>query len=135
MAAAASYAPDPIQDFGQISTINPAQSSAVNSAQGAPVQDYQAQAAMVDPNQAYSQEATMYAQQAAALAPQFQQQQSNLADANAARGITNSGAGAQLQANLYGQQAGVLSGADAQFTSQGAGYQQADILANQANQQ
>jgi hypothetical protein len=135
-AAAPNYAPDPVQDFGNVSTINPAQSAgaqgtATNAGYAPQVQALNAQGSYIDPNTAYAQEQTMYNQQAAALAPQFQQQQSQLADANAARGITNSGAGGQLQANLYGQQAGVLSGADAQFTSQGAGFNQQDLLANQ----
>jgi hypothetical protein len=126
----ASYTPQPIQSFGQVPQVSAAQATS-----GAAVTPYQAQAALVDPTQNQSYMQAAYAQNEAALAPQFAQQSSQLADANAARGITNSGAGAQLQANLYGQQAGALASADEPITSQGYSYEQGDIAANQANQQ
>jgi hypothetical protein len=76
-----------------------------------------------------------YQQNAQALAPQFAQQQQQLQDSNAARGISSSGAAGYLQGNLLGGQASALAQADAPITSQGYGYSQQDLTNNAANQQ
>ena len=122
--AVASNAPLPIQSFGPLASVTPTYGTAATT-----------NAATVDPAQSqyYMQQA--YSQNAAALAPQFQQQQMNLQDSSAARGISNSGAASELQGNLLGQQSSALAAADSPITQQGYGYSQSDIAANQANQQ
>jgi hypothetical protein len=70
-----------------------------------------------------------------ALAPTFAQQDEDLQTSLAARGISSSGAAAQLQTQLQGQQAAAVASADEPLISAEAGYSQADIAANQANEQ
>jgi hypothetical protein len=122
--AVASDAPLPIQDFGNLPSVSPTYSS------------YAAQVGpnLIDPNQSGQYAQTAYSENAAALAPTFQQQQQNLQDSDAARGISSSGAAAQLQGNLLGQQSATLAGADEPITAQGYGYSQADLVGNQAAQ-
>ena len=67
-----------------------------------------------------------------AMGPQFKQQNLQLAQQNAARGITNSGAASYLQGNLLGQQAGALATADEPLIGQAMGNTQSDIMANAA---
>lgn len=69
----------------------------------------------------YGPSATKYftAEQNAALRPQFQQQEQQLAGTEAAQGITHSGAGINAFGNLGAQQAGALASADAPLFSQG----------------
>jgi hypothetical protein len=85
----------------------------------------------VDPTQS-----TAYMQQyeqlvAQGLAPQFAQQQQQLQDSTAARGISNSGAGAYLQGNLTGEQAAAYAQGISPIVQQGYGYTQQDLMANQ----
>ena len=74
-----------------------------------------------DVYQQYGPSATKYftAEQNAALRPQFQQQEQQLAGTEAAQGITHSGAGIDAFGNLGAQQAGALASADAPLFSQG----------------
>ena len=74
-----------------------------------------------DVYQQYGPSATKYftAEQNAALRPQFQQQEGQLAGTEAAQGITHSGAGINAFGNLGAQQAGALASADAPLFSQG----------------
>lgn len=65
------------------------------------------------------------------LQPTFQQEDQQLQDSNAARGISNSGAASYLQSDLLGEQAGVVAGAQAPIVSQGYGYTQQDLQGNQ----
>ena len=91
-------------------------------------------ASLVDPNQnnAYLQQYENALQ--TALNPTFQQQDQQLADSNAARGITSSGAGAYLQGNLQGQQAGAVASGTLPLIQQGYGYTQQDLQGNQQAQ-
>jgi hypothetical protein len=134
-AATASMAPLPVQDFGALPSITPTYAAGASAAGGTPVNAAQSTAATVDPNQSKAYMDAAYAQEAQALAPQFQQQQMNLQDSSAARGISSSGAAGELQGNLLGQQASALAAADAPITQQGYQYSQNDIAQNQANQQ
>lgn len=92
-------------------------------------------AALVDPQQSqqYLQEYERLT--AGALAPQFQQQQSQLQDSLSARGISHSGAAGELEGNLRGQQSAAYAAAISPMVQQGYGYSQADIAANQGNRQ
>jgi hypothetical protein len=125
----ASLAPLPVQDFGALPSVDPSYATAYDANPAS------AGAATVDPSQNPAYMQAEYAQTAAALQPQFAQQQSDLQDSSAARGISNSGAAGQLQGNLLGQQASALSAAEEPITAQGYSYEQADITQNQANQQ
>jgi hypothetical protein len=107
----ASTAPAPLQAFGGLPTVSPT---------------------YADPNQNQAYMQQYEGLEGAALAPQFQQQDQAEADQLASRGLTMSGAGAQLTNDLFGQQASALAGADAPIVSQGYGYTQQDIQGNQA---
>ena len=114
----AATAPAPYQAFGATPSVTPTYG----------------QATTVDPNQAqqyYNQYAALYQQ---SLAPGFAQQQQQLQDSDAARGISNSGAAGYLQGNLLGQQAGQVASGLAGFTGQEYANTQADIQGNQAAQ-
>lgn len=76
---------------------------------------------------------TNYLQQA--LNPEFKLQQQQQEQSDAARGLRSSGAGAYNQSNLQGQQAAAFASQAAPMVSQGFGYAQSDIAANQANAQ
>src|SRR5271165_852105 len=87
--------------------------------------------AYVDPqqSQAYMQQ---YEQMVAqGLAPQFQQQQQQLQDSSAARGISNSGAAGYLQSDLMGNQAAAYAQGISPIIQQGYGYSQQDLMGNQ----
>lgn len=111
----AGLAPKPIQDFGGTPQVAPT---------------------YADPNQnpAYINAYEQLTQQS--LEPYFQQQQMQLQESDAARGIQNTGAAGYLQGNLLGQQGATLAGAYAPIVQQGYGYTQQDIQGNQqaANQ-
>jgi len=124
-AATASDAPLPIQSFGALPGVTPTYAQYASQFGGA----------TVDPAQSQQYMQTAYAQNAAALQPGFAQQQQQLQDSNAARGISSSGAAGYLQGNLLGQQSSALAAADEPITSQGYSYSQADLLANQQAQQ
>jgi hypothetical protein len=128
-----SMAPLPIQDFGALPSVNPmyATASPYTAAQSGAA-GYNA--ATIDPNQSQSYMNAAYAQNAQALAPQFAQQQQQLQDSSAARGISSSGAAGYLQGNLLGGQASALAQADSPLTQQGYGYNQQDLTSNQAAQ-
>lgn len=112
-------APAPIQDFGGIAQVAPTY----------------AQAATVNPNQT-QQYLNQYEQLTnQSLQPTFQQQQMQLQESDAARGIQNTGAAGYLQGNLLGQQGATLAAQYAPLVQQSYGYQQGDISQNQANQQ
>lgn len=115
----ASLAPAPIQDFGNIAQVAPTY----------------AQAATVDPNQTQSYLNQYENVTNQSLQPYFQQQQMQLQEADAARGIQNTGAAGYLQGNLLGQQGATLAGQFAPLVQRSYGYQQDDIAANQANAQ
>ena len=78
----------------------------------------------------YGPSATKYftAEQNAALRPQFQQQERQLAGTEAAQGITHSGAGINAFGNLGAQQAGALASADAPLFSQGLARRYGNLL-------
>jgi hypothetical protein len=101
--------------FGTLGFVNPAY---VNPAQ----------------NPAYMQQYEQLVAQG--LAPQFAQQQQQLQDSSAARGISSSGAAGYLQSDLLGQQAAAYAQGISPIVQQGYGYNQQDIMANQgaANQ-
>lgn len=92
--------------------------------------------AYANPNQtnAYMQQYEQLVAQG--LAPQFAEQQQQLQDSSAARGISSSGAAGYLQSDLLGQQAAAYAQGISPIVQQGYGYTQQDILANQgaANQ-
>lgn len=69
----------------------------------------------------YGPSATQYftAEQNAALRPQFQQQEAQLAGTEAGQGITHSGAGINAFGSLGTGQAGALASADSPLFSQG----------------
>ena len=143
----ASLAPASISAFGATPSVAPSYMSAVttnpyeafvgyNPAQESYGTAYMGPgAATVNPNQ--SQQYLNQAENAlyTSLAPGFEQQTQNLQDQLAQRGISNSGAAGQLMGNLQGQQAAALASGIEPMVSQGYGYSQADIAANQANQQ
>lgn len=114
-----STAPAPIQDFGSLPTVAPTYATA----------------ATVDPNAQYGYLQQEEAANAASLAPGNAVQDSNLQDSLAARGISSSGAGQQLYSQLQGQQQATLAGMNAPAIAQQSGYTQADIAANQTNEQ
>jgi hypothetical protein len=118
-AQVAALAPPSVTQFGALPSVDPTY----------------ANAATVDPNQnkQYIQQYEQLMQQS--LQPTFAQQDQQLQDSNAARGISSSGAAGYLQGNLLGQQGATLAGADAPIVQQGYGYTQQDIAQNQANQQ
>ena len=128
--ATASMAPLPVQSFGALPSISPSYSTG-----GLAVGPNAASAAMTDPNQSDSYMKQAYGENAAALAPTFAKQASDLQDSSAARGISSSGAAGQLQTQLQSQQASALAAADEPITSQGFGYHQADLSQNTANKQ
>jgi len=97
-------APLPYQSFGNVAQISPTYIDPANA-------------------QAYYQQYSQMQQQG--LTPYFQQQQEQLAESNAARGIQDSGAASYLQGNLLGQQSATLASADAPLVSQAFGYNQA----------
>jgi hypothetical protein len=102
-------APAPIQDFGNTPYVDPAY---INPQQ----------------NEAYMQQyEQLYAEM---LGPQFAQQDQQLQDSDAARGISSSGAAGYLQGNLMGNQAGALAGGLTPIVQQGYGYEQQDTMAN-----
>ena len=123
----AADAPLPLQSFGATPSVTPSYASSAPNAYG---QSYNA--ATVDPqaNQQYLN--AQLGENAAALQPTFQAQQQQNQDQLAARGISSSGAAADLTNQLYGQQAGTLAGIDSSAIGQQAGYVQQDIQGNQA---
>jgi hypothetical protein len=114
-AQVANTAPAPVQDFGAIPQVAPTYANATT----------------VNPQQSQQYLNQAEGLEAQALAPTFQQQQMQLQDSDAARGISNSGAAGYLQGNLQGQQASALASADAPMVAQGYSYSQSDIAANQ----
>jgi hypothetical protein len=112
-------APAPVQAFGALPSVTPTY----------------ANAATVDPAQSGQYMDEYAGLLGTALGPEFAQQQSQLQDSDAARGISNSGAASYLQGNLEGQQAAAYAGALEPIVSQGYSYSQADTAANQANTQ
>jgi hypothetical protein len=118
------------------STINATAPANIQSFGGtAQVAPTYANAATIDPANAQSYlnqyEGALYS----SLQPGFEQQDQQLAQSNAARGITNSGSAGQLEGNLYGQQAAALASGMTPLVSQGFGYAQQDVTGNAANQQ
>lgn len=88
--------------------------------------------AYVDPKQtqAYMDQYEKLFRQA--VAPQFQEQQSQEQDQLAARGISSSGAGQYLMNDLLGQQASATAQGLMPIVQQGYGYTQQDLMGNQA---
>lgn len=89
----------------------------------------------VNPSYVNPQQSQQYMQQyeqmvAQGLAPEFAQQQQQLQDSSAARGISSSGAAGQLQSDLLGQQAAAYAQGIQPIISQGYGYSQQDLMAN-----
>lgn len=125
----AGMAPANIQQFGGTPTVNPTYAHSANQ------QYLTGNAAQINPNSAQSYLNQYGNVLGMGLAPEFQQQQAALAQSNAARGITNSGAAGQLESNLLGQQAGAYANAYAPMVGQAFGYQQSDLTGNAANQQ
>jgi hypothetical protein len=119
---------------GQAASYNPAMATAQNS-QAAQAQAAQAQAALVNPTQNDSYLKQYESLLNTTMQPQFQAQNQSLQDSLAARGISSSGSAAYLQNQLSGQQASALAAATSPLVQQGYGYTQADIAANQSNQQ
>ena len=115
----AADAPLPLQSFGATPTVTPTY----------------ANAALVNPNNTPQYLAQEEQANYASDQPLFQQQQQQNQDQLAARGISSSGAAADLTNQLYGQQAAVLAGQNAPAIQQQSGYQQQDITNNQANRQ
>lgn len=89
-----------------------------------------AQAASINPNSAQSYLNQYGSMLQKGMAPEFQQQRAALAQADAARGLSHSGSGAELETNLMGQQAGAYANAYAPMVSQAFGYQQQDLTGN-----
>lgn len=115
----AATAPASVQSFGQLGYVAPTY----------------ANAATVDPNSS-AQYLAQYEQATQnALNPTFQQQQLQLQEANAARGISNTGAAGYLQGNLQGQQGATLSAAYSPLINAAMGYNQQDVAQNAAQQQ
>lgn len=115
----AAMAPQPLQSFGATPTVTPTY----------------ANAATVNPNNTPQYLGQEEAANAASLQPTFQAQDQTEQDQLAARGISSSGAAADLTNQLYGQQAATLAGLNAPAIQQQSGYQQQDITNNQANNQ
>lgn len=115
-------APAPIQAFGPLAHVNPtyAQATGMN-------------AVNVDP--ASSQQYLNEYEQAlnSSMQPQFTQQQQQLEEDLASRGITNSGAAGQLVGNLQGQQSAAIASAEQPMISQAFGYDQQDLTQNAQN--
>jgi hypothetical protein len=120
-AQVASMAPLPLQSFGATPSVTPtyAQAAGYN-------------ATTVDPNAVPGflgqEEWANYA----SLQPTFAQQDQTEQDQLAARGISSSGAAADLTNQLYGQQAATLASMNAPAIAQQSGYQQADLTGNAA---
>lgn len=112
-------APAPLQSFGPLASVTPTYASA----------------ATVDPNQQYGYLQAQEQANAASLQPTFAQQDQTNEDQLKARGISSSGAAADLTNQLYGEQAATLAGMNAPAIGQQAGYTQGDITQNQANEQ
>lgn len=118
-AQAGADAPLPLQSFGATPTVTPSYASA----------------ATVNPQISQAQINQGEALNAQALAPTFQNQDQTNQDQLAARGISSSGAAADLTNQLYQGQSATLAQADVPLVSQGMSYGQADIAANQTNEQ
>lgn len=112
-------APAPVNAFGPTAQVNPTY--------GAPT--------TVNPIQAQRYLQQYLRQLNTAVKPEFFQQDQALNDSLAARGITNSGSAAQLQNNLFGQQAAAYAAQAEPMISQGFGYAQQDTMQNAANAQ
>jgi hypothetical protein len=125
-------APAEIQEFGATPTVS---ATYANAAQVDPNSINAEKSATVDPNQnqVYLTEYESAVQNA--LAPQEAQQNEQLAEQDAARGITDSGSAAYLSGNLQGQQIGAYSSAIEPLIGEEAQNTQSDIVANQANQE
>lgn len=113
------FTPLPYTAFGQVPYVDPTymQSAGVNMSELPGAMD------------------TFKGELLTSLAPQFAQQQQSLDAGLAGRGIFNSGAGAQAQNDLLGQQLGAVANPLGALTQQFAGYWNQDQLANAANQQ
>jgi hypothetical protein len=122
----AADAPLPLQSFGATPTVTPSYASATTMAPS------YASADTVNPATNYGYLDAQLGENAASLAPTFQAQQQSSQDQLAARGISSSGAAADLTNQLYGQQAATLAGIDASAIGQQAGYVQQDIQGNQS---
>ncbi len=121
----AADAPLPLQSFGATPTVTPSYASATSMAPS------YASTAIVDPQQNQQYLNAQLGENAAALQPTFQAQQQQNQDQLAARGISSSGAAADLTNQLYGQQAATLAGIDSSAIGQQAGYVQQDIQGDQ----
>ena len=122
-------APLPLQSFGATPSVTPSYAAATS------YNPTYANAALVNPNNTPQYLGQEEAANAASLQPTFQAQDQSEQDQLAARGISSSGAAADLTNQLYGQQAATLAGLDAPAIQQQSGYQQQDITNNQANEQ
>ncbi len=87
--------------------------------------------AQIDPNQNTAYMAYYQQLMDQSLQPTFQQQDQSLQDQLAARGISSSGAAADLTNQLYQTQGATVAGANAPIVSQGYGYTQQDLQGNQ----
>lgn len=115
----AGMSPAPLSDFGATPSVTPSYASA----------------ALVNPNNTPQYLSQEEAANAASLAPTFAAQNQTNEDQLRARGISSSGAAAEITNQLSGQQAATLAGMNAPAIQQQSGYQQQDITNNQANRQ
>lgn len=114
---------------------NPGPGSAAPAPVGAFGATPSVSATLMDPNQNLQYMQSYEQNVRSALQPQFDQQNQQLQDQSAARGISSSGSAQYLQNNLDAQQAGVLASAQNPIIAQGYGYTNAALTgnANEAN--
>lgn len=105
-------APQPLQSFGATPTVTPT---------------------YVDPNNTPQYLAAEEQANATSLAPTFQQQDQTNQDQLAARGISSSGAAAEITNQLQTAQGATLAGMNAPAIQQQSGYQQQDLTGNAAS--
>jgi hypothetical protein len=133
-AQASADAPLPLSAFGPNASVTPSYAASSSYTPSATSTSY-ANAATADPNANYGYLQAEENANSAALQPQFANQDQTNQDQLAARGISSSGAAADLTNQLYQGQSATLASADAPAIAQQSGYTQADIAANQANAQ
>lgn len=109
-------APAPYQQFGNIPQIDPTYYNSVSA------DPFQQQKYLQQYNKMFT----------AGLQPTFNQQDLNLSQDMASRGITDSSAASYNMGDLYAQQGAQVSAGEAPMVQQAFGQTQQDILANQA---